>query len=397
MTFPFPEGPDARPPRRYEELLTEPGLPSVRLSNGYDALLVTRYAEVRQVLSDDRFSRARFPGRPMFARTTESLALATSDPPVHTRRRRAVLSAFTARKAREQMPSLRTLADDLLDQVGTAAQPVDLVATFAVPFTMRVITQMLGIPPQDETFLRPLVDRMMSAGRFDADEVAAAHEEAARYFGRLVAARAADPGGSDLLTDLLHAPQRGLSQEEVVVFGYGLLMAGYETTSNQLAMCALMVLEDPEWAESLHREPQTVPTAVEEMLRWSALISTGGAPHIALDDVQVGDTLVRAGQVVVPLTDAANRDATVFDEPGCFAPDRPDNPHLAFGHGRHFCLGAHLARAELQVGLSALLHRFEGLRLAVPADELTWRRGMFIRGPRALPVRWNALRDRKEG
>ncbi|MFD0891549.1 cytochrome P450, partial [Streptosporangium algeriense] len=112
------------------------------------------------------------------------------------------------------------------------------------------------------------------------------------------------------------------------------------------------------------------------------------APHVATEDVRLGETLVRAGQVVVPLIDAANRDPGMFDEPGRFDPAREANPHLAFGHGRHFCPGAHLARAEIHVGLRALLGRFPGLALAVPAEELVWRRGMFIRGLRELPVRW---------
>ncbi|MEV7013067.1 cytochrome P450 [Streptosporangium sp. NPDC051022] len=392
--FPFPEGPDVRPPREYEELLGRPGLPAVTLSNGSDALLVTRYAEVRAVLSDDRFSRASFAGRPMFARTPESLALATSDPPLHTRRRRAVLQAFTARRAREQTPWLRALADDLLDELATRARPADLVEAFTVPFALRAITEMLGVPAADRARLRPLVDRMMSAGRFAPEEVAAAHEEAGRYFAGLVALRRAEiargEAGRDLLTELLTAPEpERLSLKEIEVFGAGLLMAGYETTGNQLAMCALTVFGDPALADRLRARPDALAPAVEEMLRWSSLVATGGAPHVATEDVRLGETLVHAGQVVVPLTDAANRDPAVFADPGRFAPGREDNPHVAFGHGRHFCLGAHLARAELHVGLGALLRRFPDLAVAVPAGELVWRRGMFIRGLRELPVRWS--------
>ncbi|GAA3093059.1 cytochrome P450 [Streptosporangium carneum] len=397
--FPFPEGPDARPPREYEELLGRPGLPLVMLSNGSEALLVARHAEVKAVLSDDRFSRASFAGRPMFARTPESLALATSDPPVHTRRRRAVLHAFTARRARRQTPWLRALAGDLLDELETRAQPVDLVNAFTVPFALNAITEMLGVPADDRSQLRPLVDRMMSTTRFTREEVAAAHREAGDYFAGLVAAReaeiAAGEAGDDLLTELLAAPEaERLSREEIAVFGAGLLMAGYETTGNQLAICALTVLLDPALAGRLRADPDALAPAVEEMLRWSSLVATGGAPHVATEDVRLGETLVRAGQVVVPLTDAANRDPAVFADPGRFVPDREENPHVAFGHGRHFCLGAHLARAELQVGLGALLHRLPDLALAVPAGELVWRRGMFIRGLMELPVRWPVVRDR---
>jgi nocardicin N-oxygenase len=381
-------------------LLGEPELPTVLLSNGSQALLVARHAEVKAVLSDDRFSRASFHGRPMFARTTESLALVTSDPPVHTRRRRAVLHAFTARQAKELTPWLRALAEKLLDELMARPQPVDLVNEFTVPFTMRAISEMLGVPPADESRLRPLVDRMMSTTAFPAEEIAAAHEAAGRYFSDLVAAREAEIArgepGLDLLTELLRAPEpERLSRHEITVLGSGLLMAGYETTSNQLAMCALMVFGDPDWSAKLRTTPDAVAPAVEEMLRWSSLIATGGAPHVATEDLRLGDTLVKAGQVVVPLTDAANQDPAAFTDPGRFVPDRVDNPHLAFGHGRHFCLGAHLARAELQVGLAALLARFDTLTVAAPSHQLAWRRGMFIRGLDELPVRWSVPAERE--
>lgn len=394
--FPFAERPGAAPPREYEDLLLRSGLPRVLLSNGHQALLVTRYRDVRAVLSDDRFSRARFGGRPMFARAPESLALATSDPPVHTRRRRAVLHAFTARRARLLVPRLREQAGQLLDQMVARKPPADLMEAFTVPFTLRTITELLGVPAADEHLLRPLVDIMMSTTCFTPAEVAAAHEEASRYFAALVAAKeaavAAGEPEADLLTELLTAPEgERLSRQEIIVFGSGLLMAGYETTSKQLAMCALLVFGDPELAGTLRAEPAAVATAVEEMLRWSSLVATGGAPHVATEDVLVGDTVVRAGQVVVPLTDAANRDATVFADAGCLVPARAANPHLAFGHGRHFCLGADLARAELQVGLTALLSRFGDLTVARPEQSLRWRRGMFIRGPLELPVRWSSL------
>jgi cytochrome P450 len=327
----------------------------------------------------------------MFARTTESLALATSDPPVHTRRRAAVTSAFTARKARQRVPRLRELAEQLLDGL---TPPVDLVESFTVPFALRAITELLGVPAADEPRLRPLVDAMMSTTRFSREHVTAAHKEAAGYFDELVATKQAEITAghprSDLLTELLTATsERRLSEREIAVFGAGLLMAGYETTSNQLAMCALMVFGDPDRADRLRLDPAGIEPAVEEMLRWTSLVATGGAPHVATEDVRLGDTVVRAGQVVVPLTDAANRDATVFAEPDRFRPERADNPHVAFGHGRHYCLGAELARVELRVGLRALLDRFHDLSIAVPVTEIPWRSGMFIRGPASLPASWS--------
>jgi nocardicin N-oxygenase len=267
------------------------------------------------------------------------------------------------------------------------------VDAFTVPFTSRVIGEMLGVPTEDQQWVRPRIGAMMSTTRFTPHQVATAHKDAEEYFGQLVRCREAEIArgrqGKDLLAELLAAPpQQRLSRKEIVTFGAGLLMAGYETTSNQLAMCVLMTLSDLGLYRLLRAEPTAVPAVIEEMLRWSSLVATGGAPHVATEDARVGTTLVHAGQVVVPLTDAANQDGSVFQHPATFSPRRAVNSHLAFGHGRHYCLGAHLARAELRVGLSALLYRLDGLRLAVPADSLPWRRGMFIRGPAVLPVTW---------
>lgn len=395
--FPFPECPGVRPPPDYA-LLARSGEPAdALLSNGYRARLVADYEAVKTVLSDDRFSRAGFQGKPMFARSRESLALVTSDPPGHTRRRRAVMHAFTARRARELTPWLHWLARSILAGVAALRPPADLVDAFTVPFTMRVIGELIGIPSDDHAQLRPLVDMMMSTTRFTPEQTAAAHEDAHRYFSALVAAReaaiaeGAAPRGPDLLTTLLTMPaDQRLSREEIIVMCAGLLMAGYETTSNQLAMCAYIVLGDPALGALLRTKPGTMSIAVEEMLRWSSLIATGGAPHVATEDVPLGRTVIRAGQVVVPLTDAANLDESVFADAGQFIPERVTNPHLAFGHGRHFCLGAHLARAELRAGLTALLGTFSDLTLAVPPDQVRWRRGMFIRGPAELPVRWSS-------
>ncbi|MEY9854840.1 cytochrome P450 [Catenulispora sp. GAS73] len=392
--FPFPHPPSSRPPARFAEMTAEAGLPRVVLSNGASALLVSRYADVRAVLSDDRFSRASFTGKPMFARSNASLALATSDPPVHSRRRQAVAGEFTARRARETAPWLRELAASGARRLRTLAQPADLVEEFTVPFALRTATEQLGLPYDDAVTLRPAMAVMMSFGSHTAEEVAAAHAEVHGYFGDLVARRLADAAAGRPSEDLLSRLLLGkgadrLSHEEVAVFGSGLLMAGFDTTSRQLAMAVLMVLRDPALTARLREQPGALTPALEEILRWSSLIATGGAAHVALEDVRLGDVLVPAGEVVVPLAAAANQDASVFAEPDRFDPGREDNPHIAFGHGRHYCLGAPLARLQLEVGMTALLAEFPTLRLAVHEDQIRWTAGQFIRGPLALPVRWD--------
>lgn len=380
--FPFavPEG--LAPPAEYAEL---PRLAPVRLAGGQDAVLATRYDDVKTVLADPRFSRSAYAASPLFARKPESLALVTSDPPHHGRRRRAVTHAFTARAARQSRADLERRARDLLQAMRAAGPGTDLVEAFTLPFPLLVMCDLLGLPTDDRHQLRPWVDAMMSTSAFTPEQVATAHTEMDTYFSRIVAAKAAEPG-DDLLSELIASPD--LSASEVVVLGSGLLMAGYETTCNQLTICTYLLLRDPSLADELRRDPAA---AIEEMLRWTSFNATGGIPHVATEDVPVGDAVIRAGEVVVPLTDAANRDPDAFPDPDRLDARRTDRAHLAFGHGRHHCLGAHLARTELEVGLVSLLAEFPDLALAASDEELRWRQGMFIRGLWTLPVQWEVL------
>ncbi|HEV2635151.1 MAG TPA: cytochrome P450 [Actinocrinis sp.] len=393
--FPFPHPPGARPPDRFGELTGEPGLPRVVLPSGVPALLATRHADVRAVLSDDRFSREAYRGRPMFARSNASLALATSDPPVHARRRGAVAPEFTGRRARAQTPRLRELAAEAGARLRSRPRPADLLADFTVPFALSSITETLGVPDEDGEWLRPAMSAMMSAGSHTPEQVEAAHGQMHGYFGDLVARRRAEidrgtPDEGDLITRLLCG--RGtdrLGDDEVAVFGSGMMMAGFETTANQLAVSALYAFCDPALAARLRANPEEVGPFLEETLRSMSLIGTGGAAHVALEDVQLGDVLVPAGEVVVPLTAAANVDPAVFADPDVFDPGRRDNPHVAFGYGRHYCLGAPLARAQLRAGLDELLGGFSNLCIAVAEEDVEWRTGQFIRGPVRLPVSWD--------
>lgn len=389
--FPFREGPGLAPPVEYPEVRAAPRVCPVTLPGGRRAVLAVRYADVRTVLSDDRFSRAAYQDGSLFAREPESLALVLSDAPEHTRKRRAVTAAFTARRAEQARPALAELAGRLLRGLrGTGA--ADLVDAFTVPFGLTVICDILGVPDAGRPLLRPWVDAMMSTYRFPAERVRSAHESMHAYFAGLVDTVWARGDGEGLIAELGRPVEgeRRLSRAEAVVMCAGLLMAGYETSSNQLAICVYLLLRDRRHWEHLRATPDAIPAAVEEMLRWTPLVATGGNPHVATEDVELSRCTVRAGEVVVPLVDAANRDPAVFAEPDELDLSRAGGQHVAFGYGRHHCLGAHLARVELQVGLAALLREMPEMVLAEPAAEPPWRTGMFIRGLWHLPVRWTA-------
>jgi cytochrome P450 len=234
---------------------------------------------------------------------------------------------------------------------------------------------------------------MMSSFGHTPDEVADAHGKMHAYFTELVDTTWADcaNGGTatGLIADLGRLPddERDMSRAETIVMSLGLLVAGYESTSNQLASFVYLLLSERERWAGLLADPDGVTPAIEEMLRWTSVTTTGGNPHVAVEDIELSTTTVRAGEVVVPLTHTANWDPDVFGEPGCLDLARKDNPHLAFGFGRHRCLGAELARVELQVTIARLLRELPDLTLAVPVSELRWRRGMQVGGLWELPVR----------
>jgi nocardicin N-oxygenase len=394
--FPFAEGPRLTPPVEYHSIHARAELPEVCLRGGQQALLVCRHADVRTVLGHQAFSRQAFAAGSLFARAAESLALMQTDPPVHSRRRGVVAPLFTARRAEQQRPKLEALAGKLIADIRTGAPVVDLLSEFCVPFTMGVISDMLGVPEADRCQFRPWVNLMMSAFGHPKEDVAAAHAEMQDYFTDLVdstwAAVKAGSGVSGLIADLgrLSDDERDMTREETIVMSSGLLIAGYESTSNQLGSFVYLLLSERQRWEFLLECPDAINSAIEELLRWTAVTTTGGAPHVATEDVELSTTTVRAGQTVVPLTHTANWDPEVFGAPERLDLTRADNPHVAFGYGRHRCLGAELARAELRVALACLLRELPELTLSVPESELNWRSGMQVSGLWELPVRWTS-------
>jgi cytochrome P450 len=395
--FPFAAGPRSEPPPEYAGIRDGMCPAHGRLPQGRDAQLVTRYDDVRHVLSDPRFSRSAYTSGTLFARSTDSLPLAATDAPDHSRRRAAVTWWFTARRVRAMAPEVEELAKRHVAELASGPAPADLVAGFAVPFTQRVICGVLGVAEPDIAVFKSWIDPIMSINRYPAETVARGHEEFQGYFADFVDRTRAELDAGErppgLVADLLEPrdPTRRLSRAEVIALSAGLLIAGYETTSNVLAAAVYELLRRPDLVAALRRAPERIGPVVEELLRYLCLNGTGGVPHVATEDVRLpGGTVVPAGSVVVPIPDAANRDPAVFDDPDELRPYREPNPHVGFGHGPHHCLGAELARLELRVGIGQLLAAFPELRIAVPDGELRWRTDMFVRGLWELPVDWRA-------
>jgi cytochrome P450 len=230
---------------------------------------------------------------------------------------------------------------------------------------------------------------MLSLSGHDLEKIQNAQASLNGYLADLIARRRAEPT-EDLLGLLVIARDEGerLSEEELITFGVTLLVAGHETTANQTGNFVYLLLEQRERWQQLVDDPDLLPSAIEEMLRFVPLGAASAFARIAKEDVEVGGQLVRAGEAVMTHFAVANRDAGVFDRPDELDLTRQDNPHVAFGHGVHHCLGAPLARMELQLAVGTLVRRLPGLRLAVPADDVVWRTDRLVRGVRALPVTW---------
>jgi nocardicin N-oxygenase len=370
----------------------------VRLPYGGETWLVTRYEDVRQVLSDDRFSRAAACGPDvprMTPQPASGASIVMTDPPEHTRLRRIMSRAFSFRRIERLRPRVTALLDEQLDRLDELGSPADLVEQLALPLPLLVICELLGVPPADRSVFRTWVDPILSSTAYPAEEVREALDKFSYYICDLLDERRAQPGSdllsdSALLSDLVHAHDEDgrLSEQELVTLAGTLLVAGHENTANQIANSMFALLRAPQrWAQ-LRSTPRILDSTVEELLRFLAIGSGVSFARIATEDVTISGVAIGKGDPVVVSLPAANRDPRVFSDPETLDLTRPDNPHLAFGPGTHHCLGASLARIELRETLAALGRRFPGLRLAVPAHDVRWKAGLLVRAPIELPVAW---------
>ncbi|GGV90463.1 cytochrome P450 [Streptomyces gelaticus] len=388
LAYPFNTPDGLRLADAYERVRERSGLLRVQMPYGEPAWLVTRYADARLVLGDQRFSRAAAASHdePRQSEGQRDSGILGMDPPDHTRLRSLVAKAFTVRQVEKLRPQVRELTAGLLDELESAGPPADLVDKFALPLPVAVICRMLGVPTEDRPRFRVWSDDALSTSSLTAEEFEASREELRCYMAGLIDQHRQSPQ-DDLMTALIEARDGGdrLSELELIDLCVGILVAGHETTASQIPNFVLTLLDHPDQLARLRAEPELVPKAVEELLRFVPLGSGAGQPRYATEDIEVGGTLVRAGSPVLVAVGAANRDALRFAAPGVLDIAREGNQHLGFGHGVHHCLGAPLARLELQEALSALITRLPELRLA---GDVTWKSEMLVRGPRVMPVEW---------
>lgn len=371
-------------------------LGKVRIWDGSTPWLVSKYADQHALLTDPRLSiderREGYPhmtrGRSESAKHTPPL-ITNTDAPEHTRLRRMVNLPFTVKKVEALRPRIQELVTDLLDEMLAGPKPVDLVHAFALPVPTIVITDMLGVSYDNREDFEHASHTLVS---HDAtpEESAAAGAVLGGHIGAAMQAKMAEPT-DDVMSELAARVKAGeMSPHEALSMSTAILIAGHETSASMIGLGALALLQNPDqldYLRSVADEPKKVAAAVEELLRYLTIVHTG-VRRIATEDIEVGGTVIGAGDGVVLDVAAANWDAAQFAVPERLDLTRNARTHHAFGYGAHQCLGQTLARVELQEAFRALVTRVPGLALAVPAAEVEFAFEGVAYGLRSLPVTW---------
>lgn len=370
------------------------GLPPVSpmiFAGGAVGWLVTSYSAARAVLADQRFSADRSLAESPLQAVPERFRKAglppgmfnMMDPPEHTRYRKMLTGQFTVRRMKQLEPRVEAIVDQTLDAMAQLTPPADLVEEFALPVPLMVICELLGIPyeyhPDFKRFTAVLVNVHSSV-----QDLMTTVDELRGFMRRLVQAKRATPDEA-LISGLI--ADTDLTDEELINISQVLLLAGHETSANMLALGTFALLQHPSQWDRLRAEPELMPGAVEELLRYLTIAHLGPV-RAALDDVEFGEVTIRKGETVMISLPVVNRDQALLADGDVLDVARPRTHHLAFGHGVHQCIGQQLSRLEMVIGFRKLLARFPDLRLSVDPADVPMRTDMRVYGVHELPVSW---------
>ncbi|QHC23814.1 cytochrome P450 [Streptomyces sp. GS7] len=397
QTLPIPHGlPTERdagpfaPPRQIARLREARPVSPMVFPDGHEGWLVTGYDAVRRLMADTRFSSRHdigvlhVPGMPAATEPSPQVPglFIAMDPPDHTRLRRKLTGAFTVTRMKQLEEHIRDITERQLDEMARLAPPVDLVREFALPVPSLVICELLGVPYEDRDNFQVNSAKFLVKDQ-SLKEQMAAYGALTAYLAELVTRKRAEPG-DDLLSDL--ARHDDLTIEELTGIASLLLLAGHETTANMLALGTFALLEHPEQMAELRANPDLMPDAVEELLRYLSVADI--FYRYATEDTELGGETIGKGSTVIVSLLAANHDPERFDSPDTLDVHRKARGHLSFGHGIHQCLGQQLARVEMRAGFTTLVRRFPTLELAIPTREVKLKTDMNIYGVHELPVTW---------
>lgn len=384
-----PKGCPFDPPAELGPLRDEHPLVRLTFPDGHEGWLATGHALVRAVVADPRFSARQELMHTPLPGAAAMVELPPAQPGMfikmdgeeHARYRKLLTGKFTVRRMRQLTERVEQVTTEHLDAMERQGTTADLVPAFAQPIPALMICELLGVPYTDHEFFRRNV---VPLNRPDApmEEQEAAINALGGYLYELIVAKRAEPT-DDILGELVTTD---LTDEELTSIAFLLLGAGLDTTANMLALGTFALLRHPDQLAVLREDPESIDGAIEELLRYLTIAHTG--VRTALEDVEIGGQVVKAGEVVAISAVAANRDPLKFPEPDRLDVRRNAAGHAAFGHGVHQCLGQQLARVQMKVAFTGLLGRFPALRLAVPADDIPLRTDSDIYGVYALPVAW---------
>lgn len=375
------------PPREYDGLRRANPVPKVQLPTGQQAYLVTRYDDVRKFLLDPNVSARRdsphFPALSHAQAVPRKRSILNMDAPDHARYRKLIAKYFTVAAMERFRPTMREIVLKHYDAMLTKEGPKDFVQDFALAVPSELICLLLGIPYDEYHEFFEVRTAITTSHGADAETVAQAEEELRDYVGGLVQQRIAAPG-DDLISFLIKAAgDHGIPADHLVPLFHLVLIGGHETSANVLSLSRIVVFNDADRVARLRANPELVPSAVEELLRFSS-VSQYMAQRITTGDVTVGDTVIPKDSGVVALVASANFDESVFPDAEEYQMERNPRHHVTFGFGAHQCLGQHFARFELEEAFDVMLNH------ETPIDTLTdhpdFKYDSFVFGLESLPV-----------
>lgn len=395
--FPMPRDPKCPfdPPPDLKQLRAEAPVTRVRLEDGLTAWLITRYEDQREILSDPRITaettHPNYPHASIGIKPVQqaSRTIFTMDNPDHDNYRRMLTKDFMAKRVQALRPRIQEIVDGFIDDLLARTPPVDFLETFALQIPSLVICEILGVPYADHGFFQERARVFFSRTATREENIKAA-KDLGDFIAKLADEKDREPT-DDLISRLVVNQMRKgtMTRDEVVDTARTLLVGGHETTASMIALSTLAWLRHPEQLDEIREsdDPQLIANAVEEMLRYLH-VTHNGRRRVALEDIEIGGQLIKAGEGIIAANDAGNRDETVFPDPDVLDIHRNARHHIAFGYGIHQCLGQQLARVELQVIYSTLFRRIPTLRLAIPFEKVPFKNTMIVYGVHELPVTW---------
>ncbi|KJY46517.1 cytochrome P450 [Streptomyces sp. NRRL S-444] len=391
LAFPQDRTCPYRPPAAYDPLRANRPLTRITLFDGREAWAVTGHSVARELLADQRLSSD--PSRPGFPFLTpyfvdmgdRKFPLFGVDDPEHRTQRRAIIGEFTLPRAVALRPRIQEIVDERIDAMIAQGPTAELVSAFALPVPSMVMCAVLGVPYADHDFFETQSLRLVRGP--EAADVMDALNQLEAYFGELIDRKRKEPG-TGLLDDLVQRQEAegSFDREGLIALAHVLLGAGHDTVANMISLGVYTLLQHPEQLAELRGDSTLLPAAVEELMRVLSIADT--VLRVAVEDIEVAGTTIRAGDGVVFAASVVNRDESVYPEPDTLDWHRPSRHHIGFGFGIHQCLGQNLARAQLEIALGTLFDRLPTLRLAAPADEIPFKLGHTVQGMVELPVTW---------